>query len=213
MTAATVPSVPSVPLLYSYRRCPYAMRARMALYAAGIVFETQEISLRDKPLHLLEVSPKGTVPVLCLSQGRVLEESLDIMRWALEICDPGHWLEGLNHSVAQDLLKRNDGDFKKALDAYKYPSRYPDLSATDARDQAVSVLINPLADVLCSGAFIGGAKPVLQDVAIFPFVRQFAGVDPGWFAEGAPATVKSWLTFWLDSELFSRTMQKIPTTR
>jgi glutathione S-transferase len=186
------------------------MRARMALYAADITFDIEEISLRDKPQHMLEVSPKGTVPVLCLPQGRVLEESLDIMRWALDVSDPGQWLEGLNNSVAQDLLKRNDGDFKKALDAYKYPSRYPDLSATDARDRAVSVLINPLADVLSSGAYIGGAKPVLQDVAIFPFVRQFAGVDPDWFAQGVPASVKSWLTSWVESGLFARTMHKAP---
>jgi glutathione S-transferase len=197
------------PLLYSYRRCPYAMRARMALYAAGIDFDIEEISLRDKPAQMLEVSPKGTVPVLCLPEGKVLEESLDIMHWALNVHDPHQWLEGLKNPVAQDLLARNDGDFKKALDAYKYSSRFPEMSASQMRDQAVALLINPLAEALRSGPFIGGAKPVLQDVAIFPFVRQFSGVDSNWFSEYAPASVRSWLTHWLESALFSQVMQKI----
>jgi len=143
------------PLLYSYRRCPYAMRARMALYAAGIDFDIEEISLRDKPAHMLEVSPKGTVPVLCLPEGNVLEESLDIMRWALNANDPQQWLDGLKDPVAQDLLARNDGDFKKALDAYKYASRFPEISASQMRDQAMAILINPLAEILRSGLFIG----------------------------------------------------------
>src|SRR5690606_27614836 len=117
----------SLPILYSYRRCPYAMRARMALHYAGIKFEIREIALRDKPQHMLAVSPKGTVPVLVLADGKVIDESLDVMAWALAQSDPDIWLT--SDPRCAELITENDGNFKQALDQYKYASRFPEQSA------------------------------------------------------------------------------------
>jgi len=179
----------------------------MALTVAGLTFRTSEIDLRDKPAHLLGVSPKGTVPVLCLSEVMVIDESLDIMYWALAQNDPQKWLDGLSNGQAQRLLEQTDGVFKKALDQYKYASRFPDQDPVQSRWLALEALINPLALVLNKQPFIGGDKPVLQDVAIFPFVRQFAGVEPSWFNANAPAPVRHWLTNWVSSDLFATIMQ------
>lgn len=198
------------PLLYSYRRCPYAIRARMALCAAEIECWLHDISLRDKPAHLLQVSPKGTVPVLCLPDGTVLEQSLDIMRWALQVRDPEGWLDRAGDPVAQDLLTRNDGPFKAALDRYKYPARFEGVDPQVAREQAMDVLVMPLSTLLTHQRFIGGERPVLQDVAVFPFVRQFAAVDPDWFLRSVPLVVRDWLNGWLGVPLFARVMAKGP---
>lgn len=200
-----------LPLLYSYRRCPYAMRARMALHVAGIEHQRVDlVSLRDKPARMLEASPKGTVPVLCLPDGSVIDESLDIMHWALAQADPEGWLSGSEDPEALDLLRRNDGAFKKALDRYKYASRFPEVDPVQARADAMAALIDPLSACLNKGTFIGGQQPTLQDVAIFPFVRQFAGVAPDWFACCAPANVVVWLSVWTESSLFAAIMSKHP---
>lgn len=183
----------------------------MALRVAGIHCKIIDIHLRDKPEHMLRVSPKGTVPVLCLSTDEVIDESLDIMRWALHKNDPQQWLDGLHDAKAQYLLLQTDGPFKQALDQYKYASRFPDADPAQSRLVATDALINPLADVLSSQGFIGGNTPVLQDVAIFPFVRQFAGVEPEWFKAHAPDTVRKWLAHWVESELFTAIMQKNAT--
>lgn len=196
------------PLLYSYRRCPYAMRARMALRAAGIECNTVEIDLRNKPEHLLSVSPKATVPVLCVNDQLVIDESLEIMIWALRQNDPDNWLDGLANPVAQRMLTQNDGPFKLALDQYKYASRFPALDYRQSRKKAMEELIDPLACILQAQPFIGGQSPVFQDIAIFPFVRQFAGVEPGWFEESVPASVKRWLEHWLASDIFRSIMRK-----
>ncbi|MCD8505013.1 MAG: glutathione S-transferase N-terminal domain-containing protein [Burkholderiaceae bacterium] len=196
------------PLLYSYRRCPYAMRARMALRVAGIQCKIIDIHLRHKPEHMLRVSPKGTVPVLCLSTDEVIDESLDIMRWALHKNDPQQWLDGLHNAKAQYLLLQTDGPFKQALDQYKYASRFPEANPVQSRQRAMASLIEPLADHLKHQPFIGGDKPVLQDVAIFPFVRQFAGVEPSWFESHVDVSVRDWLHGWVSSELFVAIMQK-----
>lgn len=180
----------------------------MALYASGTTFEIHEIRLRDKPAHMLAVSPKGTVPVLCLTDGRILQESLDIMRWALAIHDPQGWLRGADTAEACEWLTRNDGPFKAALDRYKYTPREQAADRLLAREQAMQSLIAPLTRVLSLRPYVGGSRPLLQDVAIFPFVRQFAGVDPVWFEQTVAPGVQRWLRGWLASPLFERVMRK-----
>jgi glutathione S-transferase len=199
------------PLLYTYRRCPYAMRARMALIASGIAFDAYEISLRDKPAAMLAASPKGTVPVLVLDSGEVLEESLHIMRWALEKNDGLHWWAGAQTPISQTLIALNDGAFKQQLDHYKYPERYVASEREMYRDQAMSGLLHLLEQRLATRAYLGDGAACATDLAIFPFVRQFRAVDAAWFdAQARPATQK-WLQYWLQSELFERCMKKLPS--
>lgn len=193
------------PILYSYRRCPYAMRARMAIFAAGIDVEIREISLRDKPAHMLAVSPKGTVPVLCLPDGTVLEQSLDIMHWALKQHDPMHWLLH-NQQEMQALIEVNDGPFKRLLDRYKYPERYPEAKQSDYREQA-EVYLQRLQQSLLKHTFLLSNAASMADVAIFPFIRQFAAVDAAWFVQNHPR-LNAWLQWWVTTDLFIRVMEK-----
>ena len=198
-----------LPLLYSYRRCPYAMRARMALLLAGVAFNVFEIVLRDKPPALLALSPKGTVPVLHLPDGQVLEQSWDIMRWALEARDPeGCWSRAMS-AENMDLLSRNDGEFKLHLDRYKYPDRYPGEARDEHRQRAVETLLMPLEQRLRTQPYLGGDKLCATDLAIFPFVRQFAAVEPAWFASQDWPALQSWLDAWLSSGLFEACMAKL----
>lgn len=194
--------------LYSYRRCPYAMRARMALRVAGIPVEIREISLRDKPPEMLSLSPKGTVPVLCSSDGKVIDESLDIMWWALAQHDPQGWLNRASEPQQRELVKQSDTVFKHWLDRYKYAERYPEFDATHYRDQALRTQIDNLESLLSQHPFLGGSAACLSDVAIFPFVRQFAAVDQAWFEASRYAATRRWLTNWIESELFRLIMQK-----
>ena len=198
----------TLPILYSYRRCPYAMRARMALWAAQIQVEVREISLREKPAHLLQISPKGTVPVLQLPDGTVLEQSLDIMQWALMQNDPQGWLNA-DRDAVQHLIAINDGDFKKALDRYKYPERYPEHSPAFYREQGEQFL-QVLETALQQHHFLVSDTASMADVAIFPFIRQFAAVDAAWFAASAYPGLRIWLESWLGSPLFAEIMQKFP---
>jgi len=214
---------PPRPLLYTYRRCPYAMRARMALLVAGIAFDAYEIVLRDKPAEMLAVSPKGTVPVLVLSDRRVLEQSWDIVEWALTHertgTDAQGWWSGAQTQENLDLLRCNDGDFKHHLDRYKYPERFADDTTSAAiadkrafhREQAVSMLLERLERCLAGCEFLGGAQPCAADIGIFPFVRQFAAVDPVWFGTLPLGRVQAWLTHWLQSPLFEACMQRLPS--
>ncbi len=214
---------PSRPLLFTYRRCPYAMRARMGLLVAGIAFDAHEIVLRDKPAAMLAASPKGTVPVLVLPDGQVLEESWDIVRWALTqgqaSAEVQGWWSRAQTSENLDLLRRNDGDFKHHLDRYKYPERFAAADSADAvalwrerhRDQAVTALLERLEHRLEKQAFLGGVQPCATDVSIFPFVRQFAAVDRDWFDTLTFEHVKAWLTLWLQSPLFEACMKKLPS--
>lgn len=199
----------ALPILYSYRRCPYAMRARMALWAAKIQVEVREVSLRDKPAQLLQISPKGTVPVLQLPDSTVLEQSLDIMWWALTQHDPQGWLNTDRDAVAH-LITINDGDFKKALDRYKYPERYPEQAQSFYRQQGEQFL-QLLETALQQHRFVLGESASMADVAIFPFIRQFAAVDAEWFAGSAYPQLRAWLNGWLESALFAQIMQKFPT--
>ena len=214
---------PPRPLLYTYRRCPYAMRARMALLVAGISFDAHEIVLRDKPAAMLAASPKGTVPVLVLPSGQVLEQSWDIVAWALthESADAEAqaWWSRAQTPENLELLQRNDGDFKHHLDRYKYPERFTQdttyTATTDGRtfhrEQAVAVLLHELERRLVEHDFLGGAQPCAADIGIFPFVRQFAAVDPVWFDALPHGRVQGWLTHWLQSPLFEACMQKLPS--
>ena len=194
-----------LPTLYSFRRCPYAMRARMALGAAGIEHQTVEVSLRNKPPELLAISPKGTVPVMHLANGTVLEQSLDIMRWALAQHDPEGWLTAADSREMDYWIALCDITFKPLLDRYKYANRYPELTMEAHRAAAVSAFIFPLENALQANQ----GKPCgLAEIAVFPFVRQFAAVDRIWFDAQALPAVQNWLEAWLNSELFALIMKK-----
>lgn len=195
----------ALPILYSFRRCPYAMRARMAVAVSGTPVELHEVVLRDKPAEMLEASPKGTVPVLVLPDGRVLEESLDIMRWALSQCDPEDWLR--HHD--QNIVSASDGPFKQALDRYKYPHRYDLPDGTAHRDAAL-VHLGDLNDRLAAAPYLGGAQPAFTDIALFPFVRQFAATDAEWFAALPVPALQDWLSALVGSDLFVSIMTRYP---
>ncbi|WP_300526844.1 glutathione S-transferase [Maricaulis sp.] len=195
----------SRPILYSFRRCPYAMRARLALHVSGIEVEHREILLKDKPQAMLDVSPKGTVPVLVLPDGQVLEESLDVMRWALSQNDPEAWLP-LDNQM-RDWVASNDGPFKQALDRYKYASRFDDADAETEREIAATFL-RQLDAALRQQPWLSGQAPGFADHAIFPFTRQYAMTDRDWFnAQDWPALI-SWLDTLLASDRFADIMQK-----
>ncbi|MES2869162.1 MAG: glutathione S-transferase [Pseudomonadota bacterium] len=192
-------------VLYSFRRCPYAMRARMALRYSGVPLSIVEVSLKAKPAEMLAVSPKGTVPVLVCADGRVIEQSLDIMHWALARHDPNHWL----HADAQLLIEENDTTFKTHLDRYKYAIRYPEYPMEYYRGQG-AVFLQRLEDLLAQTPYLCGAALSLADVALAPFVRQFAHVDPGWFEQAPYPHLNAWLEQFLASELFTAVMAKNP---
>lgn len=195
-----------LPILYSYRRCPYAMRARMALSYAEIPVEIREISLKEKPAHMLQVSPKGTVPVLVLPDGKVIEQSLEIMQWALQQRDADGWLSADPQSTAL-LIAENDGAFKQNLDRYKYAIRFPQHSAEDYRQQG-ELFLAKLELHLQQSAFLIGNTMSLADVAIFPFIRQFAAVDSVWFEAAGYIKLKLWLQSLIESALFQGVMVK-----
>ncbi len=200
-----------LPLLYTYRRCPYAMRARMALLQAGVAFDAHEIVLRNKPADMVRVSPKGTVPVLKLGDGLVLEQSLDIMRWAFEATgDADGWWTRSQSTSNMELMSACDSAFKHHLDRYKYPERFGD--TTDRkhhRSQAVQVLLITLNERLQTSAQLGGGSPCAADIGIFPFVRQFAAVEPDWFASLPLVALTRWLQSWLAHPLFAAAMVKL----
>ncbi|MBT9551083.1 MAG: glutathione S-transferase [Hydrogenophaga sp.] len=200
------------PLLYTYRRCPYAMRARLALLQAGVAFDAFEIVLRDKPAEMLALSPKGTVPVLRLPDGAVLEQSLDIVRWAfVETGDPEGWWACAQSADNLALLAVCDGAFKHHLDRTKYPERFDGVDAkVHHHEQAVDVLLKPLDAQLQRTGQLGGQTPCATDIAIFPFVRQFAAVEPAWFEALPLPALKGWLSGWQSHALFNTAMTKLP---
>ncbi|RYD71830.1 MAG: glutathione S-transferase [Sphingobacteriales bacterium] len=200
----------SLPILYTFRRCPYAMRARMAIGVAQIEVEQIEISLKNKPQSLLNYSPKGTVPVLVTVDGDVIEQSRDIMFWALRQCDPENWLlenDKTTQTAMMSLVDECDFSFKPVLDRYKYFDRYPECSQIQYRQQAEKFL-QQLDDKLSVNPFLIDEKMRFVDVAIFPFIRQFAGVDNAWFAESPYQHLRNWLEIFITSKLFFTTMQK-----
>jgi glutathione S-transferase len=200
-----------LPTLYSFRRCPYAIRARMAIKHCGIAVELREVVLSDKPAEMLATSPKGTVPVLILPDGTVIDESYDIMCWSLAINDPDNWLPD-NEILRQkmdDLIETNDGPFKEYLDKYKYAARFPEYSAEDYRQQAEGQL-QILENLLGESSFLLGDHMTMADIAIFPFIRQFAFVDKNWFDQTQYKQLQKWLKKILNMDKFTDVMNKYP---
>ncbi len=209
-----MPPIPgALPVLYSFRRCPYAIRARLALKSAGISVVLREVALRDKPAALLELSPKATVPVLRLPDGQVLEQSLDIMHWALAASDPQDWRRADEREAVLALTTLNDGPFKQALDRYKYAPRHPERPAQAWRDDAVALMLAPLNARLAAHRFLLRDTPSLADIALVPFVRQFAAVDAAWFDDAPLAPLRAWLRALTGSPLFESVMVRHPTWR
>lgn len=187
------------------------MRARMALLLAGIEFDAHEVSLREKPAEMLAISPKGSVPVLLLPGSQVLEQSWDIMGWALNRAATINWWDAAQTAENLEWLDRNDGEFKHHLDRYKYPERYNETDRAGHRENALESFLRPLNSLLEQSRYLGGSKPCATDLGLFPFVRQFAAVEPAWFdSEHLPA-LKEWLASWLSSPMFANCMQKLPS--
>ncbi|WP_203292570.1 glutathione S-transferase [Maricaulis parjimensis] len=198
----------SRPILYSFRRCPYAMRARLALHASEMEFEHREILLRDKPASMLAASPKGTVPVLVMPNGQVLDESLDIMHWALEQSDPEGWLDD-DRATREELIGLCDGPFKHHLDRYKYATRYEDADPDTHRASCFDIL-RKFETLIADRGQLNGSMMTLADAAIFPFVRQFAHTDKTWFDAQDLPHLQAWLAKHLTSERFAAIMGKHP---
>ncbi|CAI8822376.1 MULTISPECIES: glutathione S-transferase [Pseudomonas] len=191
--------------LYSFRRCPYAMRARMALRYSGVPVEIVEVSLKAKPAQMLAISPKGTVPVLD-ADGQVIDESLEIMHWALAQHDPDDWLLGGDSRIAE-LIEANDQVFKIHLNRYKYAERYPEQPMEVYRAEG-ALFLQKLDELLEGRDYLLTAHPSLADIALLPFVRQFAHVDRDWFAQTPYVRLQAWLQRFLESELFTGIMKK-----
>ena len=198
----------SLHTLYSFRRCPYAMRARMALRYSAVPVSIIEVSLKAKPADMLAASPKGTVPVLVCADGRVIEQSLEIMHWALSQNDPDIWLPA-DRPLIEALIEENDTHFKVLLDRYKYAVRYPEYPMEHYRELG-AVVLQRLECLLEHTPYLTGTTLTLADVALAPFIRQFAHVDRAWFAQAPYPKLQAWLERFLASGLFTAVMAKQP---
>jgi len=198
-------------VLYSFRRCPYAIRARLALKASNIAVELREVLLANKPEEMLNCSPKGTVPVLQLTDASVIDESREIMEWALKQNDPNGWLPKTDNALKETnrLIATNDNEFKQQLDHYKYADRFPQHSMEYYRNQAEPFLKH-LEDTLSQHKFLIADNVSLADIAIFPFIRQFAFVDKDWFNQTGYKKLQAWLDYFLTMDLFNEVMKKYP---
>lgn len=196
-----------LPCLYSFRRCPYAMRARLAILFAGVAVELREVVLKNKPAPMLAISPKGTVPVVQLPDGGVIEESLDIMLWALGQHDKEGLLEPAVLQQAHGLIKQNDEEFKHWLDRYKYFERHVEMTQIEYRKRGEDFL-QVLEKLLGENKYLLADKPTLADIAIMPFVRQFAHVDRELFYNLPYPNLQRWLQDWLEHALFLKAMVK-----
>ena len=209
-----------LPILYSFRRCPYAMRARLAIATSGLAVELREVVLKNKPAELLQISPKGTVPVLVLPSGKVIAESLDVMLWALNQNDPEKWLtpeeSELRLAAMLALIIANDGPFKHSLDRYKYPHRFTTEHQGLEAASFAQVHRSFGAAWLCAlepqldNGYLLGARASLADMALLPFVRQFAHTDATWFAAQPWPHMQAWLAAFEASSLFASVMRKYP---
>lgn len=205
----------ALPVLYSFRRCPYAMRARLALAVSGQPHELREVVLRNKPGEMLAASPKGTVPVLVLPGGEVIDESLDVMLWALRRNDPPSWLAPTQGSFDDmlALIAGNDGAFKRSLDRYKYPNRYAEESAGDAdafglQHRSLGAVWLLKLDGMLTDGWLFGPRASLADMALLPFVRQFAHTDLDWFANQPWPRLQAWLAQFEAGALYAGVMEK-----
>ncbi|WP_300521518.1 glutathione S-transferase [Alcanivorax sp.] len=195
--------------LYSFRRCPYAMRARLGVLFAGLQVELREVTLKNKPAQMLAISPKGTVPVLWLADGAVIEESRDIMVWALEQQDPQGLLDATILDQANALIEQNDNEFKYWLDRYKYADRHVEMTQAEYRQRGEAFL-QVLEALLEKNAYLFGETPTIADIGVMPFVRQFAHVDRDVFSQLPYPNLQRWLQGWLEHPLFLQTMIKLP---
>jgi glutathione S-transferase len=201
-----------LPILYSLQHCPYAMRARMALLLAKQAVELRAIVLKNKPTEMLIASPKGTVPVLIVDQISVIDESIDIMIWALQRNDPQNLLYNDRAKILPamlSLINRNDNEFKICLEKYKHAKRYHDISKVHYRQQCENFILH-LEQRLSSNNFFMGEKPSLADYAILPFIRQFSRVERKWFLQAPYPNLRWWVKRHIESKLFSKTMKKYP---
>lgn len=208
-----------LPVLYSFRRCPYAIRARLALAVSGQPCELREMVLKNKAPEMLAASPKATVPVLVLPDGVVIEQSLDIMLWALRQRDPEHWLAAQQGTLQamETLIAANDGPFKQHLDRYKYPNRHGHEQGGDSAARfaeihraSAAVWLMGLEIQLTQHDWLFGQSASWADMAVLPFVRQFAHVDAAWFEAQAWPGLRGWLRRWEASPLFQSVMEKYP---
>lgn len=198
--------------LYSFRRCPYAMRARLAIAQSSIQCELREVVLKDKPQQLIELSPKATVPVLLTADDKLIDESIDIAFWALAQHDPDNWYQSLTseqHEQMLALIENNDGEFKYFLDRYKYADRYPEQDERFYREQGEKTLTR-LEQLLTEHDCLLRDSWTLADIALLPFIRQFAFVDKDWFDSAPYPRVRAWLEAFLESDLFRTVMKKYP---
>lgn len=197
-------------ILYSFRRCPYAIRARLAILTSGINVEIREVTLNDKPPALLRISSKATVPVLITADERIIDESIDIMNWALNQSDPEKWLpsDTKEEQLTSELTYVNDQTFKHFLDRYKYSDRYPENSELYYRQQAELTLIN-LEYNLTQNIYLVSNRLTMVDVALLPFIRQFALVNKAWFDVAPYPKIQAWLEKFITSELFNSSMVKL----
>ncbi len=207
MQTKTVTS--SLPCLYSFRRCPYAMRARLGLLFANTEVELREIILKNKPPEMLAISPKGTVPVLQLPDGTVIEESREIMRWALGHDDPQGLLDKKVLEQAGALIDKNDNEFKYWLDRYKYADRYLERTQAEYKEQG-EMFLQALESLLTKNTYLLAERVSIADIGIMPFVRQFAHVDRETFYSLPYPNLQRWLQYWLEHPLFVQAMTKYP---
>ena len=193
--------------LYSFRRCPYAMRARLGLLFAELPVALREITLKNKPEQMLAIRPQGTVPVLQLADGTVIEESVEIMTWALEQNDPQGLLDEKALPQADALIAQNDNEFKHWLDRYKYADRHVEMTQTEYRQRG-EVFLQRLEELLTNSTYLLGERITIADIGIMPFVRQFAHVDREVFYSLPYPKLQQWLQKWLDHPLFLQVMTK-----
>ena len=199
--------ISSYPCLYSFRRCPYAMRARLGILFAELQVELREITLKNKPPQMLAISPKGTVPVLQLLDGTVIEESREIMTWALAQRDSQGLLNAETLLEANALIDKNDNEFKYWLDRYKYADRHLEMSQTEYRQQG-EVFLQLLEELLTKNSYLLGESMTIADIGIMPFVRQFAHVNRDVFYDLPYPNLQHWLQDWLSHPLFLQAMTK-----
>ena len=197
----------NLPILYSFRRCPYAMRARMAIHISGQKCELREVLLRDKPPSMLEYSAKGTVPVLILQDGKVIDESLDVIDWALNLNDPDNWQRSKDTEKTKELIKINDGEFKYHLDRYKYSKRY-DNEDPEFHKKKCLKFIESINNELNNSKYIFDDNISYADIVLLPFIRQFRIADMEWFDALPYDNLKNWLSGFLDSTLLNSIMKK-----
>lgn len=195
------------PILYSFRRCPYAIRARFALAYSGVECELREVDLKNKPQELFDLSPKATVPVLLLPNGEIIKESMDIIHYALAYNDPEKWCYP-NTTLTNAIICKNDTIFVPTLHKYKYYQRYPEESKATYLQQTELVFISEIEEILQHSSYIAGQQISLVDIAIFPFIRQWALADREWFDHSPYSHIRKWLEGIMSTALYDKVMEK-----